>query len=74
MDTQCFFFFFSFPFHFFFSSSQFMAFEFAFIFYYPHPASIFSSPPVIDPVAGASFFGALENRRPLFILSPPYRK
>lgn len=51
-----------------------MVFGFAFVFYYPHPASIFSFPPVISPVAGASFFGALENTRPLFILSPQYRK
>lgn len=29
-------------------------------------------PSVISPVAGASFFGALENTRPSFILSPQY--
>lgn len=61
-------------FNFFFASYQFMVFGFAFVFYYPHPASIFSFPLVISPVAGASFFGALENTRPLFILSPQYRK
>lgn len=71
MDTQWGFFL---PFHFFFSSYQFMAFEFAFVFYYPHPASIFWFPPVVSPVAGASFFGTLENTRPLFILSPQYHK
>lgn len=45
-----------------------------FVFYYPHPASVFSFPPVIGPVAGTSFFGALEHTSPLFILSPQYHK
>lgn len=60
------------PFRFFFASYQFIAFGFAFVLYFPHPASIFSFLPVISPVAGASFFGALENIRLLFILSPQY--
>lgn len=44
-----------------------MAFGFAFVFYYRHPGSIPSFPLVFSPVAGASFSGALENTRPLFM-------